>query len=511
MNIKRFDYLLESLYKQFFISKLRKENHPFFTDIEDVTLNQQYKDSLTKDKNFDLVDFQIMEKKRKKSYSNEKESLDEIIKNHFSNKNEKKNEEKKKYLSSNEISYLFSKINEYIPENSEQINKILAPMDYSELPGTIMPNEWNMKLNYWKLTNKQEKDTFFILILGSGPMGLFVANYIHFLKKSGLLRYYKNIQILLLENRIGSKPGYKKPYSRNRPFQFSTEYFSLILSKLYCQKIKHYIPIKLLEDMFYLASYNNGIPMYFTKEYDSWDSLKKLVEELNIQVIFDCTGGRFNIPKKWIQKDNPSWYPYDLKHELGKIEWNTKKNRYEYIWNSVKDITQLPLNKYYLSIDIMKNGILFQNKTEMIRDIETLAFFKKVVEPLGKISKNIFYKLIPFIPSKKIQKHFLFYFYEWQIQNLPNIEIEIKFFEIEMYYRSKIAHSFSLKNNKKCIYIGLGDTIFHSHFIVGAGLNRLIPLGVQIIHLLPLLMIQPEKNGKLEKNNKIFYYCKIFF
>ena len=34
-------------------------------------------------------------------------------------------------------------------------------------------------------------------------------------------------------------------------------------------------------------------------------------------------------------------------------------------------------------------------------------------------------------------------------------------------------------NNKKVLYVGAGDTIFHSHFIVGAGLNRILDFTVK--------------------------------
>ena len=34
-------------------------------------------------------------------------------------------------------------------------------------------------------------------------------------------------------------------------------------------------------------------------------------------------------------------------------------------------------------------------------------------------------------------------------------------------------------DNHKVLYIGAGDTIFHSHFITGAGLNRIIHFAVK--------------------------------
>ena len=39
----------------------------------------------------------------------------------------------------------------------------------------------------------------------------------------------------------------------------------------------------------------------------------------------------------------------------------------------------------------------------------------------------------------------------------------------------------------KILYIGAGDTIFHSHWVIGAGMNRTIDFAVKCSSLLMLL------------------------
>ena len=34
-------------------------------------------------------------------------------------------------------------------------------------------------------------------------------------------------------------------------------------------------------------------------------------------------------------------------------------------------------------------------------------------------------------------------------------------------------------NNKQILYVAAGDTVFHSHFVIGAGLNRTINFSVK--------------------------------
>jgi len=47
-----------------------------------------------------------------------------------------------------------------------------------------------------------------------------------------------------------------------------------------------------------------------------------------------------------------------------------------------------------------------------------------------------------------------------------------------MRHQIKISDTFEV-NKRKILLIGAGDTIFHSHFITGAGLNRIFDFTVK--------------------------------
>ena len=65
-------------------------------------------------------------------------------------------------------------------------------------------------------------------------------------------------------------------------------------------------------------------------------------------------------------------------------------------------------------------------------------------------------------------------------ENIKYIKIDT--FTADMYHKTMASYKWN-----DIIYVGVGDTIFHSHFLTGAGLNRTILLSVKIAHLLPLL------------------------
>ena len=68
----------------------------------------------------------------------------------------------------------------------------------------------------------------------------------------------------------------------------------------------------------------------------------------------------------------------------------------------------------------------------------------------------------------------------------------IFYFDIwSIYIRHAIQASEIVKiGNYKLLYIGAGDTLFHSHFITGAGLNRILNFSVKCANLI----------GSLKKN-----------
>ena len=61
-------------------------------------------------------------------------------------------------------------------------------------------------------------------------------------------------------------------------------------------------------------------------------------------------------------------------------------------------------------------------------------------------------------------------------------------------FSTNIRHSLEVSrvvdfNNHKFLYIGSGDTIFHSHFITGSGLNRTIDFAVKTANFITNLSL----------------------
>jgi hypothetical protein len=65
-------------------------------------------------------------------------------------------------------------------------------------------------------------------------------------------------------------------------------------------------------------------------------------------------------------------------------------------------------------------------------------------------------------------------------------------FNTNIRHAIEIAKVFKVKN-KQILYIGAGDTIFHSHWFTGAGLNRTLDFTTKTSHLMSLLYFANQK------------------
>jgi hypothetical protein len=73
------------------------------------------------------------------------------------------------------------------------------------------------------------------------------------------------------------------------------------------------------------------------------------------------------------------------------------------------------------------------------------------------------------------------------IQNNNDYLIKFDVWGIYMRHQIKISDIFNV-NNKQILLIGAGDTIFHSHFITGSGLNRIFDFTVKCANQLDKLI-----------------------
>ena len=82
------------------------------------------------------------------------------------------------------------------------------------------------------------------------------------------------------------------------------------------------------------------------------------------------------------------------------------------------------------------------------------------------------------------------FLYTMLTKNTTNKELLIKFdvWGVYMRHQIKISDTF-IVNKRNILLIGAGDTIFHSHFITGSGLNRIFDFTVKCANQLDKMNI----------------------
>ena len=408
-----------------FYKFINKKIHPFFTDIYSV--NEKAGDYIMYQKNFITEKIDYEENKLPTSLTIKNKNQEELTKDDLI----QINKELRKTMTMTSIYQIVFKISTYIiPEN--------IPKDMKK------PN---------------------ILVIGAGPIGLFISCYIK--------KYYgSKFNVVLYDNYI-EKPGFKKPYNRYRPFQTSSTYLSLIVPKLYCLTNKDYIYVNifLLEYLLYsqtILKYN--IPIIY-KDY-KWKDYKKIIDENKVKFVFDCSGGRLktnvfkNVDDSWLTTDKKDTL---LKKELEIIpEENIVK---------LKDTSDKFIkNHYYGSLNVYNKDLKFYNKFDIdINSIEDLKYLNNIKKKYYSFDSI---KIIVKGIKDNINRNFLY-----------NILIDRNYddfiFQIDV-WTINIRHTIQSAEliNENCLYIKAGDSMFHSHFITGAGLNRTIEFAVKCVHYL---------------------------
>ena len=215
---------------------------------------------------------------------------------------------------------------------------------------------------YKRLNNNNT--TINIMIIGSGPIGLFLACYLK-LYYSSPMEEKKTVNVVLYDNRI-EKPGFRKPYTRQRPFYTSSHYLNLIIPKIYCWNNNAsnslYVNIFMLEYILYTTaiSYYN-IPIIYN-DY-TWDQYMDIMKKGNFKIVFDCSGGRLkhnlfkNLNKSWL--DN--FKTKDVK--LNKmLSIDKKLNLVNLVDIKSKHFKK---NYYYGSLSIYKDNMTFVVKYDI--------------------------------------------------------------------------------------------------------------------------------------------------
>lgn len=448
--INKYEFLSNKI--NFLFRKLfNLKNHPFYLDLNHVQqINKEY-DNYKKSKI-----------KKKIKYQKLIEDLNDIP---FDNKSIS---EEFDINLLKKLSIEMSKTN-----NFDKILKIINRLYYMDIPSNI--KNLDKRLNH---IAKDERIN--VLIVGGGPVGLFLACYLfNFYNTSFGLNNYPKVNIIVIDNRV-TYDNKRKPYTRHRPFAFNSGFFSQIIPRIYSWDPKQsnglFLNIYILEYvLFAKAYYEYSIPFLF--EDMNWDSIKTIIKKGKIDVIFDCTGGNLKPPifkdidKEWIEK---------IKKDIPK-----DKNNPEILINKNNNLvslnienSQFPKDYYYGSIIVYKkdvsldkNIIIFNNKFDLdINNIDDRKLLEKhkykyyTYENIMKIISGI---------TNDLERSYLYQVLEKYNLKSNNYIFKIEYFNTYLRHAIEISKVLEFKEHN-CLYIGAGDTIFHSHFITGAGLNRTI-------------------------------------
>ncbi len=310
-----------------------------------------------------------------------------------------------------------------------------------------------------------------ILIVGAGPNGLFLANYINQLYNNN----YSNVRanILVLDNRIYSETV-RYPYIRNRLFSIATRYLDVVLPGIYCKKnVRNggmMIPIRYLELLLYMKTYEERIPLFFTKKYEKYSDLKDLISHLKIDVMYDSSGGRIEGLKV---KPIP-----DL---IKNVDMETNRYGFKISENEVQLDLKGHMNRF-LSFEVYgEKMIYFEPVTFQVKNESDFNLLHGLC-----IKKDDLSKVIVKIKDEHLQKLMIGLYHKYILKDSRIEYIQLNSFEMKMYHRLKVAEVMKA-HRQSFLYIGTGDTIFSSHYIVGAGLNRTLLFSIKTAHLLNML------------------------
>jgi len=345
------------------------------------------------------------------------------------------------------------------------------------LPSTLK------SLDNWK--HSKDPNALNIMILGAGPVGLYTSLLLNHLypvidiKEEFIKEFsFRKINILLVDNRV-FKEGIKMPYSRSTQFGFNILEIQPFLRQIFCWKnmmiggTRAFDNIHVLENMLYTVAYKNQIPMFFTKRFDEYDALKSFIMKENINVLFDCTGGRTSIPVSYPVK----WNKYSLESKIGKVILNPATKYYEYYEDGVP-----------YSNSVLRLQIFNKNNREMItgnhfaypmikEDMELLSAYN------GKCFRTKDYiKLISHIKEDKVRNLFP------HLLEISETKREWVHYVKPVIFRTIARHSpFAATNiGKSCVLIRLGDSLGATEYGIMFGMKHSIEFSKHICSLLPI-------------------------
>jgi len=331
-------------------------------------------------------------------------------------------------------------------------------------------------LKSWKQFD--DKNAINVMILGTGPVGLYTALYLqhYYNKPDQMVEFsFRKINILLVDNRI-FKEGIKMPYSRSTQFGFSIEEIQPFLQQIFCWNmekfdIRAFDYIHVLENLLYTVAYHKKISMAFTKKFEDYETLKSFVTKENINVLFDCTGGRTQIPVS----HSVRWNTFSFKEGNQEVHQNPITKYYEF-WEDGKVFTTQILRLQLFGKE--KHEILVGNEFAEPTDPDDIALATKYNNMCFKLED--FLVLVSQFKKEKIRYLFL---HMLEVAKLKKNDIElvkIVVFDTIARHSPFVAAPFQ----KECTLIRLGDSLGGTEYGIVFGMKHSIMFSKHICNLL---------------------------
>jgi hypothetical protein len=471
-ELERISENINILFKRLFLM----ENHPFYNDLNKVNeLHNEFKKSMEKKLKYEI---------------NYDPSI--TIPNEF-NISDKKYQFTKTDINLDILKDLSIEINR--SNNFNKIKELVNTLYFMNIPSNVENVDKLLKIcNKSKYVN--------VAIIGAGPIGLFLACYIYkYYNLSYGLHNNTKVNIIIFDNRI-EKKGVKKPYTRYRPFVFNSSFFSYLLPRIYTWINNNdnslMINIYIIEYvLFTLAYYVYNIPFIF--EENSWDEYCKYMKNGKIDIMFDCTGSRLNPPifnNSKTKNIDTSWLDIFKNRitKFPKLNIDVEKNLVTLDIPKIDKKTFLK-NYYYANLIILDKydgKLIFRLKIDI--DVNNYSDLKLFIN----LKNKYFIRKDVITICKKIKDNYVRNFVYNSILKYTSVENnqESLIYNFEI-FNTYLRHSISISkvvtyDDHNFLYIGAGDTIFHSHFIVGAGLNRTISFAVKCANFITNISLVDE-------------------
>ena len=342
------------------------------------------------------------------------------------------------------------------------------------LPSTVKD------ISKWKKYDTTKKNTINVMILGSGPVGLYTALYLHktYNKPENMKEFSpKKINILLVDNRI-KKEGLKLPYSRATQFGFNILEIQPFLNQIFCWDMnksdtRAFDFIYVLENMLYTRAYHAQIPMLFTKQFDDHDNLKEFIEKENIHLLFDCSGSRTNmkISKNIFKSRND----YSFKEGNQEIKFNKKTKYYEF--NEDNEIYTKPTIRLQLldkdNREIPIGNIFVHLKDDEQNDLELVMKYKDIC-----YTPHDYLKIASWFKNHQLRSLYQALTKEIKTSSIKLVKLIL--FNINARHSPFAAVKFT----KDCTLIRLGDSLGGTEYGIIFGMKHSIEFSKYICNLL---------------------------